>query len=506
MNITLVNVYDLLSEPRPAARDVQEYNSRPNSHTLELKYKLAPPPAPSLNHTYTSSLLLHCKDVRDLRGPGPDPEQIPGIPSCNPEALGALLCFWVCAGESIWGALDLLGVDGGARKKLAAQDSKHTGAASRWIWLKRNEGMMAEPYRLRQNNMNMTEISTDFDEYYNDDYEFQPCNNGNVREFGRIFIPTLYSLVFIVGLLGNGLVAYVLVACHRRKMTMTDICLLHLAISDLLFVISLPFWSHYEAIGDWGFGNFMCSAVTGLYMVGFYGSIYFMVLMSVDRYVVIVHAVTIARNRSMPLGMALCAVIWVISLCASLPTIIFTQVKKESDSMTCKTVFPENSSWKQVECFQINLLGLVIPLCVMAFCYSRIIPILVSIRSVQKHKAIRLIAIIVTVFFVFWIPYNIVIFLKALYSLGYFSTCTFTQNLHLSLHWTEAIAFTHCCLNPIIYAFVGQRFQKQVLKLLSKWIPFIFPCRPCSSITTELSERRSSTYSRSSEINSTRLM
>ncbi|KAJ8341058.1 hypothetical protein SKAU_G00333490 [Synaphobranchus kaupii] len=184
--------------------------------------------------------------------------------------------------------------------------------------------------------------ASDYSDYYNDDNIPEPCKNGNVQEFGRIFLPTLYSLVFIVGLMGNGLVVYVLLAYQRRTMTVTDLCLLHLAVSDLLFIISLPFWSYYAAAADWPFGDFLCKTVTGLYQLGFYGSIFFMVLMSVDRYVVIVHAVTTARHRSMRVGIALCGVVWFISLCASLPAIIFTKVKNESaSSLTC---LPERRS------------------------------------------------------------------------------------------------------------------------------------------------------------------
>ncbi|KAG7469819.1 hypothetical protein MATL_G00132880 [Megalops atlanticus] len=184
-----------------------------------------------------------------------------------------------------------------------------------------NEGLIQENRKKK-----MTE-SYDYSEYYgNTTEDSAPCNNGNVREFGHIFLPTLYSLVFIVGLLGNGLVVCVLVVYHWRKMTMTDVCLFHLAVADLLFVTSLPFWSHYAAAANWPFGDFLCRAVTSLYMLGFYGSIFFMVLMSVDRYLIIVHAVTMVRHKSMQLGTAVAAVIWAISLCASLPTIVFTKV------------------------------------------------------------------------------------------------------------------------------------------------------------------------------------
>ncbi|KAJ8415689.1 hypothetical protein AAFF_G00402460 [Aldrovandia affinis] len=345
----------------------------------------------------------------------------------------------------------------------------------------------------------------DYGDYYTEEKSFvELCSNGNVSEFRRIFLPTLYSLVFIVGLLGNGLVTYVLVAYHRRNMTMTDTCLLHLAVSDLLFIVSLPFWSHNAATANWPFGDFMCRAVNGLYMLGFYGSIFFMVLMSVDRYVVIVHAVTIARHRSAPMGTALCGVIWAISLCASLPTIIFTRAKNDSAStFTCKAEFPDGTKWKQVTYFQMNLLGLLLPLTVMVFCYSRIIPTLVGLKSAQKHKAIRLALVIIAVFFVFWTPYNVALFLHALRTLDYFSDCDFKLRLDLSLQWTETLAFTHCCLNPVIYAFVGQKFQRRALNLLRKWLSFL---SSCNSFTAERFERRSSTFSKSSEITSTQLM
>ncbi|XP_041758717.1 C-C chemokine receptor type 5-like [Coregonus clupeaformis] len=346
----------------------------------------------------------------------------------------------------------------------------------------------------------------DYSDYYNDTQgsytsEGQPCNNGNVKAFGRVFLPTLYSLVFIVGVIGNGLVVCVLVK-FRRASSMTDLCLFNLALSDLLFVISLPFWSHYATAAEWLMGDFMCRLVTGLYMLGFYGSIFFMLILTVDRYVVIVHAHTMAKYRSVRVGVALSLFMWALSLCASLPTIIFTKVKNESGFTTCKPEYPEGSMWRQVSYLEMNVLGLLLPLFVMVICYSRIVLMLVNIKSTKKHKAIKLIFIIVVVFFCFWTPYNVVILLRYLETQNYFGDCTIHKNIDLAMQWTEVIAFTHCCLNPIIYAFVGQKFMSNVLKLLRKWMPMCF-ARPYAS---EWSERRSSVYSRSSEITSTRLL
>ncbi|XP_026781944.3 C-C chemokine receptor type 4 [Pangasianodon hypophthalmus] len=321
---------------------------------------------------------------------------------------------------------------------------------------------------------------------------FSDCNNTSVTAFSQAFLPSLYSIIFIVGLAGNGLVVFVLLKYHKTS-NMSDLCLFNLAVSDLLFLISLPFWAHYAAISEWTFGSFMCHSVTALYMLGFYGSIFFMILMTVDRYAVIVHTYKslLSKHRSARASIVLSLFIWALSLGVSLPAIIFSQVKNESSAWKCRVEYPQATMWKLVSYIELNILGLIIPLLVMVFCYSRIIPILMTMKSQKKHKAVKLMLILVTVFFLFWTPYNIVIFLKFLYQLGYMNTCLWDQDLNMAMQWVETIAFSHCCLNPIIYAFVGEKFRNLFLKVLKEWFPLCFG--HCTTIESEFSERMTST-------------
>ncbi|XP_066538415.1 C-C chemokine receptor type 5-like [Hoplias malabaricus] len=334
-----------------------------------------------------------------------------------------------------------------------------------------------------------------FDDYYGyDEEQGTPCNNGNVKDFGRVFLPTLYSIVFIVGFIGNGLVAYVLIK-YRERSNMMDVCLLNLAMSDLLFLISLPFWAHYAAMNQWTFGNFMCKAVTSFYMLGFYGSIFFMILMTVDRYVVIVHAHAslFSQHHSAKAGMGLAGFMWLLSLMASLPTMIFSEEKKESNRSTCKSEYPPDTYWRQFSYIELNIISLILPLSVMVFCYSQIIPTLYHMRSQKKHKSIRLIIVLIIVFFVFWTPYNVVTFLFLLHHTGHLQSCEWQQNLGLSMQWVETIAFSHCCLNPIIYAFVGQKFRRLVVKALKQSFPGCF--NKCTTLSTKPSGGGGSVYS-----------
>lgn len=336
--------------------------------------------------------------------------------------------------------------------------------------------------------------------YYETAPEFAPCNIADLKNFGKVFLPTLYSLVFILGFIGNGLVVCVLVK-HRNETNLTDICLFNLAISDLLFVLTLPFYSHYSVVGQWTFGDFMCRFATGSHKTGFFSSIFFMVVMTLDRYMVILHAQTVARYRTLRAGVAVSLLVWMLSLCVSLPDIIYTKVTNESH---CSYV-PESDAWRLYNIFSINVLGLVIPLLVMIVCYARIIPILMNMRGAKKHRVIKLIIIVVVAFFSFWAPYNITLFLGFLKSEGVLqSNCSMEEHLRLSAIVTETFAYTHCCLNPFIYAFVGQKFMKRALQLLMKLVPGIHFTSPRDFLNS--SYRKGSVVSRSSDVTSTFVM
>lgn len=294
---------------------------------------------------------------------------------------------------------------------------------------------------------------------------------------------------------GNGLVVCVLLK-HHNKANLTDICLFNLALSDLLFIITLPLHAHYTVVGSWTSGDFMCRFAAVSYNTGFFSSIFFMIVMTLDRYVVIMHALTLARYRTMRAGIVLVLLVWILSLSVSLPAFIFTKVTNESYGLGCYYA-PDSDAWKIYDLCATNILGLLIPLLVMVACYSRIIPTLAKMRSAKRHRVVKLIITIVVAFFLLWAPYNICLILSFLKFED--AECNFEGSLRLAVAVTEAFAYSHCCLNPFIYAFVGQKFMKRALSLLRNWVPgFPFPQ------SRDLSDnRKSSVISRSSDVTST---
>ncbi|XP_024607182.1 C-C chemokine receptor type 1 [Neophocaena asiaeorientalis asiaeorientalis] len=309
-----------------------------------------------------------------------------------------------------------------------------------------------------------------------------PCQKAQERAFGAQLLPPLYSVVFVFGLIGNILVVLVLMQYKRLK-SMTSIYLLNLAMSDLIFLFTLPFWIDYKLKDDWVFGDNMCKLLSGLYFMGLYSEIFFIILLTIDRYLAIVHAVFALRARTVTFGIITSIVIWVLAILASVPGLYFSKTQWEATHYTCSLHFPPESlrTWKQFQALKLNVVGLVLPLLVMVVCYTGIIKILLRRPNEKKSKAVRLIFVIMIIFFLFWTPYNLTVFVSAFQDSLFTHECEQSRQLDLAIQVTEVIAYTHCCINPVIYVFVSERFRKYLRQLsrqlvavcLAKRLPFL---------------------------------
>ncbi|XP_004676301.1 PREDICTED: C-C chemokine receptor type 1 [Condylura cristata] len=349
--------------------------------------------------------------------------------------------------------------------------------------------------------MENSTISADY--YQTTDYDYgdaSPCQKTEVRAFEAKLLPPLYSLVFIIGLVGNILVVLVLIQYKRLK-SMTSIYLLNLAISDLLFLFTLPFWIDYKVKDNWVFGDAMCKFLSGLYDLGLYSEIFFIILLTVDRYLAIVHVVFALRARTVTFGIISSILIWLLAMLASLPGFYFSKTQWEFTRHTCSPHFHHRSSsqWKQFQALKLNILGLVLPLLVMTVCYTGIIKMLFKRPNEKKAKAVHLICAIMIIFFLFWTPYNLIVFVSAFQGVFLADNCEQSKQLDLAIQVTEVIANTHCCVNPVIYAFVGERFRKHLSRLChrllasrpAKRLPFLSRMRlesRTSSITPSTGE------------------
>jgi hypothetical protein len=262
-------------------------------------------------------------------------------------------------------------------------------------------------------------------------------------------------------------------------------------------VLSLPFWGYYAA-EQWVFGLGLCKVISWTYLVGFYSGIFFITLMSIDRYLAIVHAVFSLKARTVTYGLITSLATWSVAIFASLPGLLFSTSYTERNHTYCKTRYSVNSTtWKVLSSLEINILGLVIPLGIMLFCYSMIIRTLQHCKNEKKSKAVKMIFAVVVLFLGFWTPYNVVLFLEMLVELEVLQDCTLERYLDYAIQATETLAFVHCCLNPVIYFFLGEKFRKYIVQLFKTCRgPFVL-CQYCGLLQMYPAETPSSSYTQS---------
>lgn len=312
-------------------------------------------------------------------------------------------------------------------------------------------------------------------EYAYDEYAFT-CDKTDIQEFGKIFLPIFYIVVFALGLMGNLMVVFAILKAGSKK-SITDIYLLNLAVSDLLFVVSLPFWAS-NTVRGWTLGTIPCTVVSSLYYIGFFGGMFFITVISIDRYLAIVRATYSLKSRTMKQGFLITCGVWAMAVLVSVPHFVFSQLL-END---CIPVFPQEleNIWPIFCNVELNTIGFLIPVCIICYCYCGIIKTLLSCKNQKKTRAIKLTLVVVVVFFLFWSPYNVLIFLETLKHYELFVNCQQIKSLDYAMHLTETIAFSHCCLNPLIYAFAGEKFRKYLYSVCLKYCPCLCFCGPCS--------------------------
>ncbi|XP_075711150.1 C-C chemokine receptor type 4-like [Rhinoderma darwinii] len=303
----------------------------------------------------------------------------------------------------------------------------------------------------------------------------------NFDAMDSVFKPTLYSIIFFCGLVGNALVLWILI-CFKKINSLTDLYLLNLAVSDLMFIFSLPFVV-YQLLNQWVFGEVLCKMLSAMYFIGFFSGIFFITVLSVDRYLAIVHVVLSLKFRTMNLGLIVTFVVWTCSFLLSATNFVFHRVETNNGFTDCTISYPEEQEeiWTLLSYFQVNIFGLLIPLVILVFCYSQIIRNLHNSRSMQKKYAVKLIFILVLVFFIFWSPYNLVIFLRILHKFGAFGDSSYEDKFKTAMEISQTISFLHCCLNPIIYTFAGDNFKKHLFRMFNKLFKYMHVNRRCGS-------------------------
>ncbi|XP_041962148.1 C-X-C chemokine receptor type 3-like [Alosa sapidissima] len=300
------------------------------------------------------------------------------------------------------------------------------------------------------------------------------CDQDRSMEFAAVFIPVLYSVALVLGLLGNGLVLAVLWK-KKRTWSVTDTFILHLALADVLLLFTLPFWA-VEASRGWIFGTTLCKITGAVFKMKYYCGIFLLACISVDRYVSINHGVQMYSPKKPWVVQASCLAVWFICCLLSIPDWLYLSPSYDPrrDKTECVPLYPvPQGNWRSGFRWLYHILGFLLPAAVMVLCYTRILlRLCCGSQNLQKQKDMRVIVALVIAFFISWTPYNLTLMADTLHAndssaSGNASCDTFTT-LDISLTITSSLGYLHCCINPVLYAFVWMKFRRHLVEMLKR--------------------------------------
>lgn len=276
-----------------------------------------------------------------------------------------------------------------------------------------------------------------------------------------------YIITFLIGLPANILAIYAFIRKLCKKPTPTDVLLLNLTLSDLLFLLFLPMKMHEAASGlQWHLSQTLCSIMSFVFFSTIYTSSLLLMAISIDRYLGVAFPVTYMKFRKILYAIIGSIFIWLFT--GAHCTIVFFVVHMGKENSTVpKTSCYENFTDDQksivlpvrLEFFVVLCL---VPLVVCVFCYLNCIWILYRRPRITKEKRQRAIGMAVgtlIVFLICFLPYNIS------HLVGF--------NTNSSPWWryyTLLLSTFNTCLDPIIFYFSSTLYRNTTK--LSLWRVF----------------------------------
>ncbi|KAM4551005.1 relaxin-3 receptor 1-like isoform 1-T2 [Odontesthes bonariensis] len=315
----------------------------------------------------------------------------------------------------------------------------------------------------------------------------------------RVVIALVYLVVCVLGLVGNLLALFLL---HSRRRghhhSSIDCFVMSLAITDLQFVLTLPFWA-VDTVLDflWPFGRVMCKIVSSVTTMNMYASVFFLTAMSITRYRSMVTSLKMNSPRTdTARAKWASSAIWVVSLVATLPHAFYsTTVQVSADDELCLVRFSDSDSghWDPqvlLGLYQTQkvLLGFIVPLIVISVCYLLLLRFILSRRVVgsvvgsdtgmekseyekgrhrRRSKVTRSVTIVVLSFFICWLPNQALTLWGVLikFDLVPFSKAFYNAQAY-AFPLTVCLAHANSCLNPVLYCLIRKEYRAGLKELL----------------------------------------
>lgn len=250
---------------------------------------------------------------------------------------------------------------------------------------------------------------------------------------------------------------------------------MNLALCDTAWILTLPFTLYFtfqrpylEDI------EIFCQFKKISFTINVYGSIFFLTLISFDRYVGTVHP--ISSLRWWDVGKAkLCSVCtWVLLVLSSIPDLFLTfAIQRPKNITVCMDHIHGPFSYVKTTTIIRTILGFLLPFGSMLTFYIKTVSVLRRLPRGRRNrgthrvggKPLRLITAALLVFVVSFVPYHIMVVTLVFMRIHDQVTPSNTQVLYASYEFFESMCSVSGCLDPVLYIMAGEEFQRKLMAL-----------------------------------------
>ncbi|MGH0176092.1 UNVERIFIED_CONTAM: hypothetical protein FKN15_071932 [Acipenser sinensis] len=290
-----------------------------------------------------------------------------------------------------------------------------------------------------------------------------------------IIIPIFLILVFLGGFILNS--ASLWIFWFRIPRWNTGMILqFHLALSDAMVTPAAPFMAIYYSLGShWPFGPFLCQLKVFLLSTHLYSSIYFLMLISVHRYVAVVHYSRVSRMKSKEFVHKLCLGVWFFLFIKGTAFFFVLETSQVGNHTKCLSIYQDQlTSVYFILNFVLLVPGFLVPFVISVTCYSLLVSSVSKMKTntlkgkVIKTKSLKMIAVCMSIFVACFTPLHVARTLGVVVKRFFPSSCALLTQVESAYYISWTLAGANCCLDPLLYCFGSEKFNESFKSSLNR--------------------------------------
>lgn len=300
-----------------------------------------------------------------------------------------------------------------------------------------------------------------------------PANNIIDNKWVQAVFCVIYTVIFVLGLIGNILVCFVVVR-NKAMQTVTNLFISNLALSDILLcVFAVPFTPLYSFRGSWSWGSLLCHIMPFAQGCSVYISTLTLMSIAIDRFFVIIYP--FRPRMKIETCISVIIMIWTFAITVTMPYAIFMTYYDLDIGRFCEETWP-SEKLRRLFGSVTSILQFVLPFIVIAFCYTCVSFKLndrakakaasknsrkEEIDKSRKRRTNQMLIAMVAIFGLSWLPLNVINLCN-----DYYMYAIHYKYYFLIFFTVHVIAMASTCYNPFIYAWMNENFRKEFKQLI----------------------------------------